>query len=153
MPLPFAEVKRVDAAHVLSRLGVARAREARKHACIACESSDALHAHAGGGMKCFACGQSWSNVDAAMHVRSLNARGACAWLAESFGVASVVTPAPRRAVVAPVGQDDELSALRTEGMIPSTRAQIFAEVSDALTLTARGAEYLRAQVMSATMSA
>lgn len=86
-PLPWADVNALDGQQVAERvLSLAPAREPRKWGCIGCDSSDALHAYQGGGLHCFSCGTTWTNVDAVALRMRLEPADACRELARTFGI-------------------------------------------------------------------
>lgn len=94
-PLPWDRVKEVDGQQVAEQvLRLTKAAEPRKWGCIGCDSSDALHAYRDGGLHCFSCGTSWTNVDAvALHLR-LEPADACRELARAFGIPCPDADAP-----------------------------------------------------------
>jgi hypothetical protein len=92
----YDAVNGIEAGTLAEMLGIARARERGKFACVACPSSDGLHAYRGGGrgFYCFACGTAFSAVDAAMAVWGLEHGDACQRLADAFGL-TASTSEPR----------------------------------------------------------
>jgi hypothetical protein len=98
--LPWTEANAADSRKVASILRLEGAKEKDKFSCIECASSDGLHAYQGGGLKCYACGKWWSNVDAAAHVWGLFQEDppieALKRLATDLGIFVPEPPAPRQ---------------------------------------------------------
>ena len=151
MPLPWRDVNAAHPREVASLLDLTPARERGKYGCPGCDSSDGLHAYGpGGGFYCWAgCARKYSAVDLAGVVWGLAPADACQRLAGLLGIACDPAtspysgPAPVRAARRPVAASvDPLEALWS---LPGAQLPpaVFSVVLDALTLTDRGAEYLR----------
>jgi hypothetical protein len=84
--LPVDAVKTIPPPAVAAWLGLHRAREQYKYACVWCDSSDALDVRPGRPVKCFSCGKSGSVIDLAMAVRGLDFTEAVTALADQFGI-------------------------------------------------------------------
>lgn len=147
---PFAVVNAIDAVEVLTHLGVHRAKPSRKYACISCPSSDGLHAYKGGGAYCFACGTAWSNIDLAVQFRGVKAVEARRLLADAFGLGVIASLDHRagpstRSLTSVHG----LEAMRNQGRVQATQAEMYAAMLDALTLTRDGRDYLVSRGLNA----
>ena len=182
--LPWGEVNALDAVQVAEQLGLSKARERGKYACVGCASSNALHAYRqggghGGGFFCWSCNTAFSNVDAAAVVWGLEPAEACRQLAGSFGVLILDSPArhrphgtrsrprpsfrpsgrkiarpePNTRLASPArirsergtGEPADFAELRADGCSPQERPEVYREVLASLTLTDRGAGYLRSR--------
>ena len=89
MSVPFQEVNEaLSGLQLAHEMGLKPAHERNKFACVACKSSDGLHAYSGrgDGLYCFACATSFSAVDLGMAVWGLSPVEACLRLAERFGI-------------------------------------------------------------------
>lgn len=122
MPPPWNEVNDREASDALHALAVAPARERHKWQCVACDSSDALHAYPGprGGSYCWSCQNYFSNADAAAAWLGIPADEACIELAARFGIITDKpkhtrrTPSPRSRTARPpvrTDRDSNLAAL------------------------------------------
>ena len=172
--LPWQAVNALPGDGVAKLLGLQKARESSKWGCLACESSDALHAYPGGprsGFHCWSCGQSWSNVDAAAHVLRVTPAEACKGLARAFGMALEKIERKRakdRMVEAgriggkkgsanfsdPSRGDTRDIVGQAVGMSGVTyqRAEVYGELMDALTLTEEGRAYLEGRSIDAGLA-
>lgn len=165
MPLPWDEVNAADSHSVARLIDLPRARvaERRKWGCPFCGSSDALHAYPGvrGGFGCWAaCGadrpngcRGYSNIDVAGQLWGTPLPETCRRLAGLLGIVYEDGPPPPgctrpRRPAAPAPQKAEspqqrnLAAVRA---IPGARlpAELYGDLLSLITLTRRGACYLR----------
>lgn len=147
----YDAVNALSADRVAEALGLTKARERGKFACVACASSDGLHAYRGDGrgFYCFVCGTAFSNVDAALHRLGVDHATACAHLAGHFGLSADAPlpyrppPASRKTATQTAVTYPALDRLRADGVVPQMPTAVYAAVLEALTLTPNGAAYLR----------
>ncbi len=176
--LPWEEVNGVDAEKVAAELGITPAKAPRKYPCQWCDSSDAMHAYAGGGVHCYSCGRSASNVDLYAEALGLAPADALKQLAGRIGVfiPDAQTPARRspaparvpvphrmgakkaaRAPKAPNAKEaallEEYAALRADGEMPAEPAEVYAGILTVLQLGGLGAEYLEGRGLQAEAAA
>lgn len=150
--LPYGTVNRIDAVALTVHLGLKPAHAKRKFACLACNSSDGMHAYPNGGFFCFSCNGRWTNVDAMAASFRKSPREACRDLAETFSIelgtvsqfrlsSDVVTRN-----VAPHGPEadhgDAFEELRKLGTVPSLPAVIYTAIVEHLALGPKGSAYL-----------
>jgi hypothetical protein len=157
----YRTINALAGARVAAEVKLVPAKKAGKgfYACVACASSDALHLAPKGGFKCFSCGASLTNVDVAAEAWGLTPAEACLLLADRLGIPvpdgpngpyrprrapapTVRRPAPPPRPASPP-EPAQVAALRADGYMPSEPTAVYAAVLDALTLTERGATYLR----------
>ena len=136
-PLPWQAVNSEPAQRVAGLLGLEKAREARKFACVSCSSSDALHSFPNGGFHCFSCGRSWSNVDAAALALRIEPGDACRLIAEQLGVSPPRRWDKHRKAGGAAGTP-KANAPSTEAMPDSRtaiqKAEVYGEVLEILSL-------------------
>lgn len=168
----YATVNAISAARVAELLALTPAPWAGRgfYACVTCASSDALHRTPKGGFYCHACGQGFSNVDAAAAKRGIEPAAACLALADELGIAVPDAPAPaggpRRPGSyhpAPRPPRERQEGRQAPAQVPPPRrlaavvapppVAVYAAVLDALTLTDRGAAYLEGRGLPAALCA
>lgn len=113
---PWREVRNaVTAPRLAADLGLRRAKERGKHACVKCSSSDGLHVYADGA-KCYSCGWRGTVIDLAALVWQVEPADACRRLADSYNIqADPWTPAPvPRPVQERQGPADDILRRRAE---------------------------------------
>ena len=118
-------------------LGIESAPERYKFACIACDSSDALHAYPapGAGAYCFACAKSFSAVDLGAAVWGLTPFEACRRLAERFWITADL-PHERSPTIRSVPARHVVDDVRR------VRAEVYGDIAASLTLGPGGRAYL-----------
>ena len=143
MSAPFREVNReLSGLRMAQEVGLKSARERHKFACVACDSSDALHAYPGqgDGLYCFGCGKSFSAVDLGAAAWGLTPADACRRLAERFGIRSDL-PYQRSS-----RKDREPARKRcttAKGTnVPPLRAEVYGNMVARLSLGPSGRAYL-----------
>ena len=136
---PFREVNHeLSGLRVAQEVGLKSARERHKFACVACDSSDALHAYPGqgDGLYCFGCGTSFSAVDLGSTVWGLSPVEVCRRLAERFGIESDL-PYER----SPTTRTE--SAKHVVDDLQRVRAEVYGDMVASLSLGSGGRAYLR----------
>lgn len=139
MSAPFREVNHeLSGLRVAQEVGLKSARERHKFACVACDSSDALHAYPGqgDGLYCFGCGTSFSAVDLGSTVWGLSPVEVCRRLAERFGIESDL-PYER----SPTTRTE--SAKHVVDDLQRVRAEVYGDMVASLSLGSGGRAYLR----------
>ena len=89
MSVPFREVNQeLSGLQMAREVGLKPSHEHNKFACVACDSSDGLHAYPGpgNGLHCFSCWTSFSAVDLGVAAWGLTPLEVCRRLAERFGI-------------------------------------------------------------------
>jgi hypothetical protein len=154
----YRVVNAIGSDRMVEVLGLTRARERFKYACVRCSSSDGLDMKPGKRPKCFVCcgdGEGFSNVDLAMLHWGLTKEEACTQLAAHCGLSAdrplpyVPPPAARKSQTPAPVSFPALDSLRADGMVPQLPAAIYRAILDALNLTADGAAYLRTRGLDA----
>lgn len=159
--LPWGDMNAQDACDVLRVLGrspVTRGERpvegGRKYGCLWCDSSDAMHAYpkGRGGVHCFSCGRTASNVDTAAHLLGATPAEAVRELARRLGGMYVPdvpgAPGPRQVRETPPLPDPRLAAddveleARDGGYVPTAPADIYAALLAFLGLDDAGADYI-----------
>lgn len=145
----IAQVKEIPGPDVAEWLGLPKARERHKWACVWCDSSDALEVYpeGGRGAHCFSCGKSDSVVGMVMAKQGYDFADAVHALAGRFGIyipdtRDLPAPrAPRPPVAAPVRT--VAPEVEAEAQLASTcREAIYRAVLDTLSLEPFAREYL-----------
>lgn len=89
----FERARNVPIDDVLRSRHVIEARQRNKYACVACESSDAMHVYYDGNKAhCFSCGGDFSPIDIVMHIDGVDALPAAKMLLGEDGGDTTLMP-------------------------------------------------------------
>lgn len=144
----FNAANAIDSFVLAHDYGIAKAGERFKFACVACDSSDAMHAYkdrgaeTGNGFKCYACGYQMSNVNMVMSLCGVDKLEAAKDIADRYNIPYDDHAPKRTGVYLPPRARQTTSPTHTPTQQP---AASYTSIYAGLTLGPQGAEYLRSR--------